>query len=106
MLTMHRTEHRRNHQARQHSLHRHRTELHHSRYCSRTALTGMPSSSLILARRSAITTNATPTTRALRHAITLEVDEYGNVLKSVAIGYGRRVSPLAEEADGRSKRKR
>ena len=33
------------------------------------------------------------------HAITLEVDEYGNVLKSVAIGYGRRESPLAEQAD-------
>ena len=33
------------------------------------------------------------------HAITLESDKYGNVLKSVAIGYGRRVSPLAEQAD-------
>ena len=33
------------------------------------------------------------------HAITLEVDEYGNVLKSVAIGYGRKKSSLAEQAD-------
>jgi RHS repeat-associated protein len=33
------------------------------------------------------------------HAITLEVDKYGNVLKSVAIGYGRKQSPLPEQAD-------
>ena len=36
------------------------------------------------------------------HAVTLEVDDYGNVLESVAIGYGRRfpdASPLMTEAD-------
>jgi RHS repeat-associated protein len=33
------------------------------------------------------------------HAMTLEVDEYGNVVKSVAIGYGRRQSPLAAQED-------
>lgn len=31
------------------------------------------------------------------HALTLEVDKYGNVLKSVAIGYGRELSPLDEQ---------
>jgi RHS repeat-associated protein len=36
------------------------------------------------------------------HAVTLELDDYGNVLKSVAIGYGRRfpdLSPLLTDAD-------
>ncbi|MBS0423447.1 MAG: toxin [Proteobacteria bacterium] len=36
------------------------------------------------------------------HGVTLEVDDYGNVLKSVAIGYGRRFpdcSPLLTDAD-------
>lgn len=36
------------------------------------------------------------------HTLTLQVDDYGNVLKSVAIGYGRRFrdpSPLLTEAD-------
>ena len=36
------------------------------------------------------------------HAVTSEVDDYGNVLKSVAIGYGRRfpdLSPLLTDAD-------
>lgn len=33
------------------------------------------------------------------HAMTLEVDHYGNVLKSVAIGYGRDQSPFTEKAD-------
>jgi RHS repeat-associated protein len=33
------------------------------------------------------------------HAITLEVDAYGNVLKSVAIGYGRKQTPLALQPD-------
>jgi RHS repeat-associated protein len=36
------------------------------------------------------------------HAVTLEVDDYGNVLKSAAIGYGRRFpdpSPLLTDAD-------
>jgi RHS repeat-associated protein len=33
------------------------------------------------------------------HQIVLEVDEFGNVRKSVAIGYGRRHSPLVHERD-------
>jgi RHS repeat-associated protein len=33
------------------------------------------------------------------HAITLETDKYGNVMKSVAIGYGRQSSPLGEQTD-------
>lgn len=33
------------------------------------------------------------------HAMTLEVDKYGNTLKSVVIGYGRKQSPLAEQSD-------
>ncbi len=35
----------------------------------------------------------------VQHALTLEVDDYGNVLRQAAIGYGRRVSPLAEAWD-------
>lgn len=31
------------------------------------------------------------------HSMTLEVDKYGNVMKSVAIGYGRESSPMAEQ---------
>ena len=33
------------------------------------------------------------------HAMTLEVDLYGNALKTLAIGYGRKISPLDEESD-------
>lgn len=40
-----------------------------------------------------------PTDPRIQHALTLEVDDYGNVLKQVAIGYGRRTSPLAEGWD-------
>jgi RHS repeat-associated protein len=35
----------------------------------------------------------------IQHALTLEVDKYGNVLKEAAIGYGRRQSLLAEPRD-------
>ena len=37
-----------------------------------------------------------PNDPRISHAITLETDEYGNVLKSVAIGYGRKQSSLPE----------
>jgi RHS repeat-associated protein len=37
-----------------------------------------------------------PADPRISHALTLEVDDYGNVLKSVAIGYQRRV-PLSDE---------
>ncbi|MFL5415520.1 MAG: SpvB/TcaC N-terminal domain-containing protein, partial [Myxococcales bacterium] len=35
----------------------------------------------------------------ISHAMILEVDEYGNVLKSVAIAYGRKQSPLPEHPE-------
>jgi hypothetical protein len=43
------------------------------------------------------------------HAITLEVDAYGNVLKSVAVGYGRRyddANPLLSSEDKKKQTKR
>ncbi|MEQ1575555.1 MAG: toxin TcdB middle/C-terminal domain-containing protein, partial [Vicinamibacterales bacterium] len=36
------------------------------------------------------------------HALTLEVDEFGNVLTSLAIGYGRKQSPLPQQRDRRT----
>ncbi|WPD23164.1 MAG: SpvB/TcaC N-terminal domain-containing protein [Candidatus Electrothrix scaldis] len=33
----------------------------------------------------------------IQHALTLEVDDFGNVLKQAAIGYGRKASPLTGE---------
>ena len=38
-----------------------------------------------------------------QHALTLEVDEFGNVLKSVAIGYGRRPGQSRLEGDDKQK---
>ena len=68
---------------------------------------GTPSSSRMRARRSASTTSASCTRswdaaariRASSHAVTLAVDDYGNVLKSVAIGYGRRFPRPVAAAD-------
>lgn len=40
-----------------------------------------------------------PADPRIQHALTLEVDDFGNVLKHVAIGYGRRTSPLATQWD-------
>lgn len=40
-----------------------------------------------------------PADPRIQHALTLEVDAYGNVLKQAAIGYGRRVSPLSTQWD-------
>ena len=40
-----------------------------------------------------------PTDPRIQHALTLEVDDFGNVLKQAAIGYGRTASPLAEQWD-------
>lgn len=40
-----------------------------------------------------------PADPRIQHALTLEVDEVGNVLKQAAIGYGRRASPLSEQWD-------
>ncbi|MFC3550085.1 SpvB/TcaC N-terminal domain-containing protein [Lysobacter cavernae] len=40
-----------------------------------------------------------PTDPRIQHALTLEVDDYGNVLKQAAIGYGRRASPLSTQWD-------
>ncbi|WP_271589181.1 SpvB/TcaC N-terminal domain-containing protein [Bradyrhizobium sp. CCBAU 53415] len=35
----------------------------------------------------------------IQHTLTLEVDDYGNVLKQAAIAYGRRTSPLSTQWD-------
>src|SRR5436190_5324360 len=40
-----------------------------------------------------------PDAPRIGHAMTLAVDKYGNVLKAVAIGYGRDQSPLSEQSD-------
>jgi RHS repeat-associated protein len=40
-----------------------------------------------------------PADPRIQHALTLEVDDYGNVLKQAAIGYGRRASPLPTQWD-------
>jgi RHS repeat-associated protein len=40
-----------------------------------------------------------PADPRIQHAMTLEVDAFGNVLKEAAIGYGRTQSDLAEPAD-------
>jgi RHS repeat-associated protein len=40
-----------------------------------------------------------PADPRIQHALTLEVDAYGNVLKQAAIGYGRHVSPLSTQWD-------
>nr|WP_304750967.1 SpvB/TcaC N-terminal domain-containing protein [Rhodoferax sp.] len=40
-----------------------------------------------------------PADPRIQHALTLEVDDLGNVLKQAAIGYGRRVSPLSQAWD-------
>lgn len=40
-----------------------------------------------------------PVDPRVQHALTLDVDDFGNVLKQVAIGYGRRASTLPEPWD-------
>ncbi len=40
-----------------------------------------------------------PSDPRIQHTLTLEVDDYGNVLKQAAVGYGRRASPLSEQWD-------
>jgi RHS repeat-associated protein len=40
-----------------------------------------------------------PADPRIQHALTLEVDDYGNVRKQAAVGYGRRSSPLTEDWD-------
>lgn len=40
-----------------------------------------------------------PADPRIQHALTLEIDAFGNVLKQAAIGYGRRVSPLSTQWD-------
>jgi RHS repeat-associated protein len=40
-----------------------------------------------------------PADPRVQHALTLEVDAYGNVRKQAAVGYGRRSSPLTEDWD-------
>ncbi|KML60455.1 toxin [Burkholderia cepacia] len=40
-----------------------------------------------------------PADPRIQHTLTLEVDDFGNVLKQAAIGYGRRLSPLWTQWD-------
>lgn len=44
-----------------------------------------------------------PADPRVQHALTLEVDDFGNVLKSAAIGYGRRQPDLALSAEDQAK---
>ncbi|MEK6281257.1 MAG: SpvB/TcaC N-terminal domain-containing protein [Acidobacteriota bacterium] len=44
-----------------------------------------------------------PTDPRVQHALTLEVDEFGNVLTSAAVGYGRRQPDLSLPAEDRAK---
>jgi len=46
-------------------------------------------------------TERNPDDPRVQHSFTLEVDAFGNVLKSASVGYGRTASPLALEADRR-----
>ena len=51
----------------------------------------------IRAKPSTITTSAIPADPRISHALTLAVDDYGNVLKSAAIGYQRRTPAFDEQ---------
>lgn len=44
-----------------------------------------------------------PTDPRVAHAVTLEVDDFGNVLRSVAVGYGRRQPDVSLAAEDRMK---
>ena len=44
-----------------------------------------------------------PADPRISHALTLDVDEFGNVLKSAAIGYGRRARAFVSGCTGRNK---
>ena len=74
---------------RPHALHRHRAELHHPllqpRGANRHAV-------FFTHAREAISYHyeRNPADPRIQHALTLEVDDFGNVLKQAAIGYGRR----------------
>ena len=57
----------------------------------------MRSSSPIRARPSPFITSAIEDDPRVGHALTLAVDDYGNVLTSAAIGYARRKSALEEQ---------
>ena len=71
--------------------------------CSPRPAIAMACSSPTHAKRSRSTTSATTDRHAdprITHALTLEVDDYGNVLKSAAVGYGRRqADPALSSAD-------
>ena len=63
------------------SLHGHRAELHDPSAAAARPATATPSSSPMRARRSATTTSATRPIPRIGHALTLEVDDFGNVLQ-------------------------
>ena len=70
------------------SLHRHRAELHHP---ALAAAAGNRHAVFFTHAREAISYHyeRNPADPRISHALTLEVDDFGNVLKSAAIGYGR-----------------
>ena len=72
------------------SLHRHRTELHDPASCRPKA--GNRHAVFFTHAREAISYHyeRNPADPRVAHAFTLEVDDFGNVLKSAAVGYGRR----------------
>ena len=74
------------------SLHRHRAELHHPAACSRAAT--IAHAVFFTHPREALTYQyeRNPADPRVSHALTLEVDDFGNVLKSAAVGYGRRTA--------------
>ena len=91
----------------EHSLHRHRAELHDSSNCSRRMAIATRSSSPTPAKPLAIHYERNPDDPRVSHALTLEVDGFGNVLKSAAIGYGRRpAGPGAASTETRPSRPR
>ena len=75
--------------------------------CSPAAATATRCSSPTPAKPSATTTSATRPIPRITHALTLEVDAFGNVLKAAAIGYGRRqpdpALPLQADRDKQTK---
>ena len=62
-------------------LHRHRAELHASGCCSRRAATATPSSSPMPREALSYHYERNPADPRVSHALTLEVDDFGNVLQ-------------------------
>ena len=80
-------------------LHRHRAELHHPH---RAARGGNRHAVFFTHPREAISYHyeRNPADPRIQHALTLEVDAFGNVLKQAAIGYGRRSRSASSTSRG------